>query len=223
MKNYRHVAQGEFFVTTDPNTVLITIGMTECIAIAFIDRTNPSNRLLAHLDGQILSDFANAQENLLTLKKAFIDKTKATEFDVYLFGGQRKLRNYRILLPKMHEVQLPITYSLDINEFCQRYNASSRTKINPISACCTLICENTLKPLYTNYEANYFVPFMSESDLLEGNGLLERQERDEYKQFIQANEYILSKDPSAAQRLRTSADKDWIQEHSALTTKKFSI
>ncbi len=222
MKNYRYVAQGEFFVTTDPNTTLVTTGMTECMALAFIDRKNPQNRLLAHLDGQILSNYENTQKNLATLINAFTDMTRTTEFDVHVFGGQRKRRNYRMLLPEMEKARLEITKSLDIHEFCQLYNRTPRNKINLISACCTLICENSLEPVYTNYDASYFEPKMSEDDLSKGKALLSQEEKEAYEKFFEVNEHVLSSGLGAAQQFRTSADKLWVEEH-APPSKKLSI
>src|SRR5438309_6600560 len=96
MLNYRSIAQGEYFITNDSNTVLITEGMTECIAMAFVDKANSNLRLLAHLDGFLLADRQTASLNLNILINAFT-LAGSTNFEIYALGGKEGVRNHKIL------------------------------------------------------------------------------------------------------------------------------
>ena len=93
MKNIRYVAQGEYHITTDANTVLFTCGMTECIAMEFIDKNNPNNRLLTHLDGAILFDETTSKKNTELLVSEFQKMTETEEFDIHLLGGRQSTAN----------------------------------------------------------------------------------------------------------------------------------
>lgn len=218
MPNYRYVSQGEFYVTTDENTVLITSGMTDCIGIAFIDKTAPKNRAVAHLDGNILYDRETAFSNMNTLKQAFENQTGSTEYEVYLLGGQKNLRNYRILLPVLEDLGINITLLVDINEFCtQRSIGQSRyLKFSPFNVDATLVCPAVSIPVFMSYKPSYFDPPLSEDALADGKGLSSKEEQESYALFAQINDKALASDPSLSRVFRCSDDKDWILNHKSI-------
>lgn len=224
MINYRFVSQGEYFITSDPDTVLVTSGMTECIAIAFIDKENPNNRLLAHIDGQILYSDAVALANLSKIQEEFKQQTNAQIFSIYLLGGQHNRRNNLILQRTLQTLGLFATNFTDINQFCADQNQIRHhkgtmffSKVNPMTANATLICDSSdNEPNYILYQATAFSPPLSESQLESGQGLHSATEKEEYALFAKINDEVLKSYPSLAQKFRTSADAQWIDEHRSL-------
>lgn len=223
MVNYRFVSQGEYFITSDPDTVLVTSGMTECIAIAFIDKENPNNRLLAHIDGQILYSDAVALANLSSLQVEFKQQTNAESFNIYLLGGQHQRRNNLTLQRTLDTLGLSATNFTDINQFCVdqnqiRHNKGTKffSKVNPMTANATLICESRGEPSYLLYQSKAFSPPLSESQLESGQGLHSTTEKEKYALFAKINDEVLKSHPSIAQKFRTSADVQWIDEHRSL-------
>ena len=205
MSNYRYVSQGEFYVTTDPNTILVTSGMTDCIAIAFIDKKDPNNRMLSHLDEQILASKENAIKNLQIIEKAFKKQTQAAEFEVYILGGHNELPHR--LDPALAELEITITKAVDINEFCDLLNVNkidSQDKCNIINADATLICNPSLPPDFISYNNYYFDPPLSEEELASGKGLSSLEEQEEYEHFFKMNEEVRASNPELSQRIRTS-------------------
>lgn len=166
MPNYRYVSQGEFYITTDPNTVLVTTGMTDCIAIEFVDKANPAKRMLAHLDGAILYNSEIGLSNLKIIKNAFIEKAHSKDFSIHLLGGQLKLHNYRVLLPILKLLELEITQGVDINEFCNQLNAG-RSRFNlfsPINVNATMVCPFSLTPEFISFQpSSYFMILLKKS------------------------------------------------------------
>lgn len=223
MPNYRLVSQGEYFITSDPDTTLVTMGMTECIAIAFVDKANPSNRLLAHIDGQILYNDGIALANLSKIQEEFTQKTNAESFDIYLLGGQCQRRNHLILQKALDELGLAITNLTDINQFCLDQNQIPLdkgikffAKMNPMNVNAAMVCDSSTKPSYLSYQTTAFSPPLSEPQLESGEGLQSVTEREEYALFTKINDIILQQHPSLAQKFRTSADVVWIKEHESL-------
>ena len=223
MINYRFVSQGEYFITTDPNIALVTSGMTECIAVAFIDKDNPNNRLLAHIDGQILYSNAIALANLSKITAEFTQQINSENFDLYLLGGQHQRRNNQILQRTFHVLGLSIINFTDVNQFCAdqnqvRYDKGERffSKMNPMSVNATMICVAKKEPIYLSYQVNAFSPALSEHQLESGEGLHSAAEQEEYILFAKINDEILKNHPLVAQEIRTSADKQWIDEHKSL-------
>lgn len=106
MPVYRYVSQGEYYITSDPEVELITSGMTDCIALAYVDKKDSRKRLLTHLDGFLLTNYETALTNLRKITSEFKEKTNASDFDIFLLGGQANFRNYRILLPAMESLHL---------------------------------------------------------------------------------------------------------------------
>lgn len=226
MINYRYVAQGEYFVTSDPDTVLVTSGMTECIAIAFIDKENPNHRLLAHMDGQILYSDAVALDNLGLIQTKFTQYTKAENFDIYLLGGQHQRRNNLTLQRALHTLNLSVTNFTDIHQFCAHQNQLLQskhtkffTKVNPMTVNATLICSAKNEPDYLLYQSTAFVPPLSEIQLESGQGLCSEKEKEGYALFLEINQEVLKSYPSISQKIRTSADAEWIDKHSGLMSK----
>ncbi|WED42283.1 hypothetical protein [Legionella cardiaca] len=215
MPNYRYVSQGEFYITTDSETTLVTSGMTECIAFAFIDKENPSLRLLAHLDGQILATPQVALANISHLKTAFQEKTGSLDFEVHLLGGQLNRHNYRMLIPALEKLNLTMTECVDITKFCSTLNVhrSRFTQFSPMTVNATFICKASLTPELISFNKNHFSPPLSEDELINGDGLEQAGEKDEYLRFLQVNEAILSNDLAASQSIRTSADTRWVKEY----------
>lgn len=218
MPNYRYVSQGEFYVTNDSDTILVTSGMTDCIGIAFIDKVNPAKRAVAHIDGMILYNEETALSNMKLLKQVFENKTESSDYDVFLLGGQKRLRNYRLLLPTLTALGVTPAKITDINEFCAEQNLgqSRYYKFSPINANATLICSPTKTPEFVSYKSSYFNPPISEDALSKGKGLTSIEEQEEYTLFAQLNEKVLSSDPSLSQVFRCSDDKDWLSEHKSL-------
>ncbi len=218
MPNYRYVSQGEYYITTDPNTILITSGMTDCIAIEFVDKANPDKRLLSHLDGAILYNLETGISNLKIIKEAFMEKTHSEDFAIHLLGGQTKLHNYRVLLPALKHLELDITHCVDINEFCQQLNVG-RSRLNlftPISVSATMVCPPSLTPEFISFKPSYFSPSFSEDALVEGKGLSLRTEQTEYHLFERINDRVLSSYPETSRVIRTSADQEWIASHQSI-------
>ena len=118
MPQYLYVDQGEYFITTDSKTTLVTTGMTDCIAMAFVDKNDKACRLLVHLDGFILNSEENATANLKMIKEKFIFQTKSQDFDIYIFGGQKQFRNYKILRPVLDALDMQTDNITDVNELC---------------------------------------------------------------------------------------------------------
>lgn len=222
MPNYQYVSQGEYFITLDPNTVLVTSGMTECIALALIDK-NPANRLLAHIDGYILYNVERAISNLSQIINEFIQKTHSENFKIYLLGGQHKRRNNQTLRNAINALSWDITNFTDINQFCSDRNqmcnqagAKFFSKFNPMNADATMVCAAQPEPRYVTYQPNIFSPSLSESELESGRGLLSEAEQEKYALFSAINSEILKNHPHLAQAFRTSADRQWIDDHKSL-------
>jgi hypothetical protein len=215
MGYYRYVSQGEYYVTADKECTLVTSGMTECIAVSFIDRADPAKRLLAHIDGQILSGSENARRNFEIMIEAFKEKTGSADFDVHLLGGQKGFRNYRILMPVLEAAHVDVKQSVDIHEFCTHIN-QGRPKLQffvPTSASATMICGPEHAPEMITWDNNAFHPPVSEADMERGKSLPSVGEQREQEEFLAINARILSEDPVASQRIRTCADSEWIAEH----------
>ena len=230
MMNYRFVSQGEYFITTEPETVLVTSGMTECIAITFIDKENPNNRLLAHIDGHILYSDAVALDNLSKIAEEFTKQTNAKSFNIYLLGGNHQRRNNQTLRRVLETLGLSVTNSIDITQFCAEQNKIREdkggrffSKVNPMNASATLICESNPKPTSLVYQAIAFTPPLSESQLEAGQGLSSATEQQEYALFVKVNDEILKSYPSMAQKFRTSADAQWLHEHQSLISHQVQV
>lgn len=214
MPEYRYVSQGEYYITTDPNTVLVTSGMTECIAIVFISKNSPEKRLLSHLDGYILYNPTIALSNLSVIKSAF-EKTNPQEFEVHLFGGSKNRRNYSTLLPLLKKLNLDTTSCIDTQELCAKHNLNLNSKqayFTPTNITATVICHPNKPPVFTPYEKHHFnLPF-SEEALEEGQGLDSNEKQNQYRNFLNINKMILN-DPGPSRIIRTSADIQWIEAH----------
>lgn len=212
MPEYRYVSQGEYYITTDPNTVLVTSGMTECIAIVFISKNSPEKRLLSHLDGYVLYNPTIARSNLSAIKSAF-EKTSPQEIEVHLFGGSKKRRNYSMLLPLLKKLNLNTTSCIDTQELCTKHNLNSKhAYFTPMSVTATVICHPDKLPIFTPYAPHHFSPPFSEDALEEGQGLESNEKQNQYRDFLNINKIILN-DPDLSRIIRTSADIQWIEAH----------
>lgn len=208
MPNYRYISQGEYFVTDDADTVLVTSGMTECIAIAFIDKKNNAHRLLTHFDGLILYDTNLASDNVQRL----LDNFKSQDFYIHVLGGQEKLRNCKILFETFKKFSLEVTFFEDSNQFCKRYRSEAKLSyaIGPSSVPITMICPANDKPQFVAFSAKHFDNF-SEDDLIAGKGLPSRQEQQDYVRFVRVNDAILESFADEAKILRRSDDLDLLK------------
>lgn len=211
MPYYRYVNQGEFHITQDRDTTLVTEGMTECIAFALVAKTNPSCRLLCHLDGETLESVATAKSNIKKLVDQFQTKTECKEFEIHIFGGQEGFDNCNHLFAALKELSLTHTKFQSSKDFCREQNKKLRFPINPTNAQLTMICEVDSKPIFTTFSSKLFLPHMSLSDLEHGKGL-PPDEAEKYLRFVKANENILKHYPIAGQTVRQVSDTDLLEK-----------
>lgn len=225
MKNIRYVAQGEYHITTDPNTILFTCGMTECIAMEFVDKNNPNNRLLTHLDGAILFDETTSKENTELLVSEFKKITSTKEFDIHLLGGRQSAANIAIgninqITNALKNLNLTITTLLTSKDFCDQYNKNKNrnSQIHMTDGTITLICDAISSPKATAFSSKEFEPQRSITEFESGEGLLNPEERKQYKKFDEANDIAQVSSTQLARKLRHCDDEKFIQM--ALSFKK---
>jgi len=212
MKNYRYVSQGEFYYSDDPNTVLLTTGMTECLGFVLLDKDDPVRRVVSHIDGFILRDTENAVANLKLCIEAFTPRVpKPEEFEIYLLGGQKHLRVCKALFGALEKLGLSITLHIDTNEFCQQLNKNSKEKFTAINSDLTVFSDGSGKPTFMSFSSKCFEGH-TEDDLESGNGLLSANEKELYQRFIKANDNILRSSTSQAILLRNCSDLSLIEK-----------
>lgn len=221
MISYRYVSQGEYFITDDPNTVLVTSGMTECIATEFIDKKNPSLRLLTHLDGLILYNEQIAFDNINKIVDAFKTKNNNNvNFDIYVLGGDKNRRNCRLLFEALDKINLKmnIAHFQDSADFCKELNSGRNSvsgkshQFDSMNADLTMVCRPGLKAEFISYTANALGGF-SEDQLIAGDGLsISANEKEKYTRFLKANKKILDQFPNHSINLRQCNDIELLEE-----------
>ncbi len=199
--NVRSVLQGEFCVSKDPDTVLITVGMTECVGVCFVNDQNPAHRLVCHMDGFTLCNPEIATNNIKILIEAFekMLDDKINTFRIFALGGNdssSNIPNLKLAL-KAHGKEI---YKLETSkQFCERFNsANSATKffrpINPTNAFITLVSDaKEPEPNFASYKPDLTPANTSSNQLENGGGVINSAERDKCARFKKANEELLRK------------------------------
>jgi hypothetical protein len=223
MPIYQYVTQGEYFITTDPDTVLLTTGMTECIGFCFIDKQNPNIRLLAHLDGFVLNQHT-AKANIAHMITTFQQHNGAREFDIFCAGGTLGFYNYRTLIQTLRTLDffIPQENITTAKDFCEKFKAENIhtlfSTINISSICAAIICPPGPKPLCLNFNPSNTSGISHENVCL-GRGLNTPEAQQRYEEFYKLNDHILKNHPEISQIIRTSMDAKWFEEHKHLLDK----
>jgi len=196
--NVRSVAQGEYSVTTDPNTVLLTAGMTECLGVCFVSDKNPAHRLVAHLDGFTLSTPEISSNNIKILIDAFEKASgiKNNTFHIYVLGGSKFSNNIPNFILGLAAHGKNIHKIENSKEFCDKFNSTNPSyyKINPTNAFMTIVSSaNAVEPVFACYKPNLTPANISLEKLEQGSGLTDSLEKENYLRFIKANDLLLSK------------------------------
>lgn len=76
-----------------------------------------------------------------------------------------------------------------------------------------MICRASSIPETVSYDANYFNPPLSETDLMAGKGLTGVDAQEKYHLFSEINDRVLQKNALAAQDIRNSDDVAWIEKY----------
>lgn len=210
----RAIAQGEYYITSDSTLTLLTFGMTECIAVAFIDKANPKNRLLTHMDGMTLSSKMIAKANLEQMIAAFEAETKCTEFETYVLGGRKKFENWENLMAALTDLNIQASKSSDSPEFCKNLNVGKKYQLNPTNADISLICPpDGTEPLFKSFSTKLFIPRYSMMDLEEKGANLTVDELKSFQEFNKANKIVLEHYPEAAKSVRCAKDIQFITNY----------
>ena len=92
--NVIYVDQGQCVITTDPDAILLTTGMTECIGVAFIISGKPPIKAVAHFDGFTLYDSKTAHNNLQSIMSTIQNFRRDFDVQLIAFGGEASRRNF---------------------------------------------------------------------------------------------------------------------------------